>query len=112
MNYFIVIILGGLNTYLWLQVRSLKKDKFKPKIPPTEIKSKSYEIIPEINRNRVDINILQEDVNLLKDQMDKCFAYFGSIINHSKERPYERDAIKKFIEEHGTKENETPPNSI
>lgn len=71
-----------------------------------ELEHENYELKAENARDRVAIHKNTERIEALENQMARCYEWFGSMIRHSAEEPFKKDAIEKFLEEHGLQDEE------
>lgn len=118
MIYVACAILGALNIYLWLQIRSLKA-KFKSNfdllavivefIEPSknlDERLEPYEIRTVISQNKVNIGEIKKELIRIEGIALRALDLIGTIIRNSKEHPVTSDTIDKFIKEEGLLKDE------
>jgi hypothetical protein len=114
---YLVCILGGFSFYLWWQVQSLKRKEKSIShtlgiiidiIQPSE-EPKPYEWRVISSRNKMKIEMLEEEIRNIKGQVSQALNYTSSIIRHSKQHPIPPESIDKFISEEGLLNDESPP---
>jgi peptidoglycan hydrolase CwlO-like protein len=104
------IVIGIVVNTLFNVVRAVvDKDSDKQKVAKLESEKEElrtfiYKLKATIVTNKNKIDDLEGKVEGLQNQMNQCFEYFGSIIRHSQEQPYKKEAIKKFLAENGIEE--------
>jgi hypothetical protein len=109
MIYIFCIALGGLNYYLWVEIRYLKRTNRTNSNTLAEVvetiklpeELKGYEIRATIANNQVNIRKINEKLEYVENLALRALDQVGSFIRHNKEHPPTPRAIKEFIDENG-----------
>jgi hypothetical protein len=60
----------------------------------------------KVNRNEINIQFLENSDEQKKLQIDQMHGWFGSMIRHSAEEPFKKEAIEKFLAEEELKSDD------
>jgi hypothetical protein len=101
--YFILgFILGGVLGIVigWLMGYPNRKERDDLKFEKILLlRSEKLGSATTIMNNTKKINNHEERIEILENQMAKAFQWFGSMIRHSAEEPFKKEAIEKFLAE-------------
>jgi hypothetical protein len=105
MNYFYFVLGGFLGIIVgWFLGLPNRKEVDKLKSERKNQHFKILEVASIVTNITNKLNNHDDRVETLENKMDRVFEYFGSMIRHSQEQPYTKEAIAKFLEEHGIRE--------